>query len=154
MTAASAEAVELEAVSGDGEAVPGGDFLLKLFDFAVFELHDLAAVGADQMVVVTLVGDIVVLRLRAKMPRLRQAGFAKQVECAIDGREPQMRIFLRQLMIHFFRGDVFLLQEGLQDEFALARVLELVFAEVRFQRFHFFRMLGHRVRRSSFTNRH
>ena len=55
MTAASAEAVEFEAVRGNGETVPGGDFLLKLFDLAVFKLHDLSAVSANQMVVMTLV---------------------------------------------------------------------------------------------------
>ena len=47
MTAASAEAVEFKTVSRNSEAVPGRDFLLKLFDLAVFEFHDLAAVGAD-----------------------------------------------------------------------------------------------------------
>lgn len=57
-----------------------------------------------------------------------------------------MRVFLRQLMVHRFGGDVFLLEEGVKNEFALARVLQLVFAEVRFQRVHLFHMLGHRVR--------
>ncbi len=145
MTAAPAEAVELKAVGRDGEAVPGGDFLLKLFDLAVFEFHDLAAVGADQMVVVAFVGDVVVLRLRAEMARLRQAGFAKQVERAIDSRKPQMRVFFRQLMVHLFSGDMFLLEEGLENELALAGVFQLMFAEMRFERFHLFYMLGHSV---------
>ena len=43
-----------------------------------------------------------------------------------------MRVFLRQLMVHRFGSDVFLLEEGVKNEFALARVLQLVFAEVRF----------------------
>ena len=146
MTTASAEPVEFEAVSGNGEAVPGGDFLLKLFDLAVFKLHYLAAVGANQMIVMALVGNVVILRLRAEMPGLCQTCLTKEVERAIDGREPQMRVFLRQLVVHLFGGDVFLLQEGVKNEFALARVLQLVFAEVRFQRFHLFRMFGHRVR--------
>ena len=146
MTAASAEAVEFKAVSRNSEAVPGRDFFLEFFDLAVFKLHDFAAVGANQMVVVTLVGNVVILRLRAEMPGLRQSGFAKQVEGTVDGGEPQMRVFLRQLVIHLFGGDVFLLEEGVKNEFALARVLQLVFAEVRFQRFHLFRMFGHRVR--------
>lgn len=132
MTTASAEAVEFKTVSRNGEAVSGGDFLLELFDLAVFKLHDLAAVGANQMVVMTLVGNVVILRLRAEMPGLRQPGFAKQVEGTVDGGEPQMRIFLRQLVVHRFGGDVLLLEEGVKNEFALARVLQLVFAEVCF----------------------
>ena len=146
MTAASAEPVEFEAVSGNGKAVPGSDFLLKLFDLAIFKLHDLAAVGANQMIVMALVGNVVILRLRAEMPGLCQSCFAKKVEGTVDGREPQMRVFLRQLVIHLFSGDVFLLQEGVKNEFTLARVLQLVFAEVRFQRVHLFGMFRHRVR--------
>lgn len=146
MTAASAEAVEFKTVSRNSEAVPGCNFFLELFDLAVFKLHDLAAVGANQMVVMTLVGNVVILRLRTEMPGLRQSGFAKQVERTVDGGEPQVRVFLRQLVIHLFGGDVLLLEEGVKNEFALARILQLVFAEVRFQRFHLFRMFGHRVR--------
>ena len=95
MTAASTEAVEFKAVSGNSEAVSGRDFLLELFDLAVFKLHDLAAVGANQMVVMTLVGNVVILRLRAKVPSLCQPSFAKQVERTVDGGESQMRVFLR-----------------------------------------------------------
>ncbi len=146
MTTASAEPVEFEAVSGNGEAVPGGDFLLKLFDLAFFKLHDLAAVGANQMIVMALVGNVVILRLCAEMPGLRQTGFAKEIEGAVDGCESQMRVFLRQLVVHLFRGDVFLLEEGVEDEFTLTRVLQLVLAEMCFQRLHLFRMFGHRVR--------
>lgn len=146
MTTASAEPVEFKAVSRDGEAVSSRDFFLELFDLAVFKLHDLAAVGANQMVVMTLVGNVVILRLRAEMPGLCQTGFAKQVEGTVDGGKPQVRVFLRQLVIHLFGGDVFLLEECVKNEFALARVLQLVFAEMRFQRFHLFRMFGHRVR--------
>src|SRR3990167_5945377 len=105
MTAASTEAVEFKAVSGNGEAVPGGDFLLELFDLAVFKFHDLAAVGANQMIVMALVGNVVILRLRAEMPGLRQPRFAKEVEGAVNGCEPQMRVFLRQLVVHLFGGD-------------------------------------------------
>ena len=146
MTTASTEPVEFKAVSGNGETVPGRDFLLEFFDLAVFKFHDLAAVGANQVVVMALVGSIVILRLRAEMPGLRQTGFAKEVERAVDGCEPQMRVFFRQLVVHRFGSDVFLLEESVEDELTLARVLQLVFAEVRFQRFHLFHMFRHRVR--------
>ena len=63
MTAARAEAVELKSVGLDGKSVPGGDFFLKLFNFAVFKFDDLAATGADEVIVVALMGDVIVLRL-------------------------------------------------------------------------------------------
>ena len=77
MTAAGAEAVEFEAVGLDREAVACGDFFLKPFDVAIFEFHDLAAVGADQVIMMTLVRNVVVLGLRPEMPGLREARFAK-----------------------------------------------------------------------------
>ena len=146
MTAASTEAVEFKAVSGNSEAVSGRDSLLELFDLAVFKLHDLAAVGADQVVVVALVGNVVILGLRTEMPGLSQTCLAKEVERAIDSREPQMRVFLRQLVVHRFGSDVFLLEESVEDELTLTGVLQLVFAEVRFQRLHLFHMFRHKVR--------
>ncbi len=145
MTAAAAEPVEFEPVSGNREAVSSGDFLLELFDLTVFEFHDLPAIGADQMVVVALVGNVVILGLRAEMPGLCQTRLTKEVERAIDGREPQMRVFLRQLVVHLFGGDVLLLEEGVKNKLTLARILQLVFGEVRFQRVHLFRMFGHGV---------
>jgi hypothetical protein len=63
MPAAGAEAVELEPVGLNDEAVSGGDFFLQLFDLTIFKLDDLAAAGADEVIVVTLMGDVVVLRL-------------------------------------------------------------------------------------------
>lgn len=148
MTAARAEAVQFEAVRSDGEPVPGGDFFLQLLDLAVLELDDLLATGTNQVVVMPLVRDVVVLCLGAEMAGLRQAGFAKQVERAVDRGQAQMRVFLRQLVVHLFRRDVFLLEERFEDEFTLARVLQLVFSEVRLQRLHLFHMFGHRVRQT------
>ena len=63
MTAAGAEPVQLEPVRVDGKAIAGRDLLLQLLDLAIFEFDDLAAARADEMIVMTLVGDVVVLRL-------------------------------------------------------------------------------------------
>ena len=63
MTAAGAEPVEFKPVGLDGKAVARGDFLLQLFDLAIFEFHDLAAARADEVIVMALVGDVIVLRL-------------------------------------------------------------------------------------------
>ena len=146
MTAARTEAVEFEAVSLDRKAVAGGDFFLEALNVAVFKLHDLSAVGANKVVVMALVGNIVVLGLGAKVPGLCQTGFAKKIERAVNRRQSQMRIFSRKLVVHLFRRDVFLLEKGIEDQFTLSGKLQLMLSEMLFQPLHLFRMLGHRGR--------
>src|SRR5690349_1690431 len=126
MTAARAEAIELETVGCDRKTVPRGDFFLKALDVAVLKLHDLSAAGANEVVMVALVRHIVVLGLRAKVPSLGQAGLTKEIERAVNGGQPQVRIFSRQLMIHFFSRDVLLLQKGIENQFTLPRKFELM----------------------------
>lgn len=87
MTAARAESVELEAVSLNGKTVSRCHLFLKPLNVAVLELHDLPTAGADEMVMVALVGNVVVLGLSAEVPRLSQAGFAEKIERAINGRQ-------------------------------------------------------------------
>jgi hypothetical protein len=145
MTAARAETVKFEAVGLDRKAVTGSNLFLKALDVAVFELHDLSAAGANEVVVVTFVGDVVVLGLGAEVPGLGQAGFAKEIERPINCRQSQMRIFSRQLMIHLLRRDVLLLEKRIEDQFALAGELQLMLPEVLFQHLHLFRMSGHCV---------
>lgn len=140
MTTAGAETVELKTVCVDGEAVGRGDFFLEAFNVAIGEFHDLAAAGANEMVVMAFVGDVVILRLCAEVPRLREAGFAKQIQRAIDRGQPQMRIFFGELVIHLLGRDVFLFQKRVEDEFTLTGELQLMLAEVLFERLHFFRM--------------
>jgi hypothetical protein len=144
MTAAGAEAVQFEAVGLNGEAVFGSDFFLQAFNFAVFELDDLAAAGANQVVVVSFVGDVVILGLGAEMAGLSQAGFAKQIERAVDRGQAEMGVALRQLVIHRFRRDMFLAKKGAEDQFALAGELELMFGQVVFQGLHLFRISARR----------
>jgi hypothetical protein len=92
MTAAGAEPVEFEPVGGDRKTVLGRDLLLEPFDIAVFKFHDLAAAGADEMVVMALMGHIVILSLGPKVPRLSQSGFTEQVEGPVNGCKPEMGI--------------------------------------------------------------
>jgi hypothetical protein len=141
MTAARTEAVELKSVGLDGKSVPGGHFFLESLNVAIFKLHDLAAVGADEMIVVALVRDVVVLGLGAEVPGLREAGIAEQIERPVDCRESKVRIGLSQLMIHGLRGNVLLPEEGAQNQFTLAGELELMLAQVLSQGLHFFHML-------------
>ena len=132
MTAAGTEAVQFEAVGLDREAVARGDFLLKPFDVAIFKLHDFPADGADEVIVVAFMGDVVVLSLCTEVPGLRQTGFAKEIECAIDRGQAQVRIFPSELMVQLFRSDMFLLEKGVQNELALTGILELMLPQVIF----------------------
>jgi hypothetical protein len=141
MTAARTEAVELKAVGLDGKSVLGGDFFLEPLNFFVLKFHNLLAAGADKVIVVALVRDVVVLRLRAEVPGLCEAGIAEQIERPVDSRQPKMRIGLRQLVIHGLRGNVLLLEEGAQNQFTLAGELKLMLAQVLLQRPHFLDML-------------
>jgi hypothetical protein len=140
MTTAGTEPIKLETVGVDREPVRGGDFFLEAFNVAIGEFHDLAAAGTDEMVVMAFMGDVVVLRLGAEVPRLGEAGLAKQVEGAIDRGQAQMRIFFGELVVHLLSRDVFLLEKRVEDEFALTRELQLVLAKVLFERLHLFRM--------------
>ena len=141
MTAARTEAVELKSVGLDGKSVPGGHFFLEPLNFFVFKFHDLIAVGADEVIVVALVRDVVVLRLRAEVPGLCESGIAEQIERPVDCRKSKMRIGLSQLVIHGLRGNVLLPEESVQNQFTLACELELMLAQVLLQGLHFLHML-------------
>lgn len=141
MSAARTEAVELKSVSLDGKSVPGGHFFLEPLNFLVLKFHDLLAAGADEVIVVAFVRDVVVLRLRAEVPGLCEAGIAEQIERSIDCRESKVRIGLSQLVIHGLRGDVLLPEERAQNHFTLTGELELMLAQVLLQGPHFLHML-------------
>ena len=125
----------------DGKAVLDSHFFLESFNFLVLKFHNLLAAGADEVIVVTFVRDIVVLRLRAEVPGLCEAGIAEEIERSEDCRESEMRIGLCQLMIHRLCSDVFLPEEGVQDQFTLAGELELMLAQVFHQGLHFLDVL-------------
>ena len=109
MTAARAESIEFEAVSLDGKTVPRCHFFLKTLDVAVFELHYFSTACTNEMVMMALMRHIVVLGLSTEVPGLGQTRFAEEIERAVNSRKAQVRIFARQLVVHFFSRDVFLL---------------------------------------------
>jgi hypothetical protein len=143
MTAMGTLAVQLKLVRADREAMPGGNLILKPFDLLVLEFHDLSAPGADEVVVMALVGHVVVLRLGAEMPGLGQARFAEQIQCAVNGRQSDVRVFLGQKAVHLLGGDVLVLEERLQNVFALPGELELVLGEMVLQDADLLGKLGH-----------
>jgi hypothetical protein len=128
MTTARAETVELETVGLNDESIARGDFFLKLFNFAVFKLDDLAATGANEVIVVALMRDVIVLGLRPEVPGLGDSRIAKQVQCPVNGGQSEMWISFSQLVIHSFGRDMFLPEKRREDEFALAGELQLVLA--------------------------
>ena len=140
MTAARAESVELEAVSLDGKTVPRRHFFLKTLNIAVLKFHYFPTACANKMIMMALMRHIVVLGLSTEVPGLGQTRFAEEIERAVNGREAQVRIFARQLMVHRLGCDVFLLQKGIEDQFTLPRKFELVLSKMLLQDPHFFDM--------------
>lgn len=88
MTAARTEAVELKSVGFDGKSVSGGHFFLKPLNFFVFKFHDFFTAGADEVIVVAFVRDVIVFRLRAEVSGLCEARVAEQIERSVDSCEP------------------------------------------------------------------
>ena len=145
MAAARAETVEFQAVGLDHKAVFCRDFLLQPLNFAVLELDNHATAGADEMVVMAFMRDVVVLRLGAEVARLGDPCLAKEVQRAIDRREPEMRILLGKLMIHRLGRDVLLAKERRQDQFSLASQFQLMLRQMLTKHVHFFKAFAHRV---------
>lgn len=144
MTAARTEAIELEAVGLNGKTVPQCHFFLKMLNVAVLELHDLSAACANEMVMMALMRHIVVLRLSAEVPGLGQTRLAEEIQRAVNGRESEVRIFARQMVVHLFSRDVFLLQKGIKDQLTLPRKFKLVLPKMLLQDSYFFGIFGHR----------
>lgn len=117
--------------------------LLKALDFAILEFYDFAAAGADQMIMVSLMRYIIILRLRAEVPSLGQAGVTEEIQRAVNRRQTKMRILLGELVVHSFGGHMFLLEKCRENEFPLASQFQLMFGEMLPQRLHFFHTLVH-----------
>ena len=117
MTTVGAQPVEFQFMCLDYESILRRHLLLETLDLTILELHDLPAAGADQMIVVPFMRHVIILGLRAEVPGLGQAGLAKEIQCAVDRRQAEMRIFLRELVVHRFGRDMFLLEERRENEF-------------------------------------
>ncbi|CUS38654.1 hypothetical protein COMA2_50201 [Candidatus Nitrospira nitrificans] len=143
LATAGTETVELEAVGLDRKAVPGGHLFLEALNVAVLKLHNLSAAGANEVIVVAFVRDVVVLRLSPEVAGLSQTGFAEEIQRAVDGCQTQVRILAGQLVVHLLGRNMLLLEECVEDQFTLACELQLVLPEVFLQDTHFFDMFGH-----------
>jgi hypothetical protein len=143
MAATGAEAVELQSVGLDHKAVLRGDLFLQPFDLTIFKLHNSPAAGTDEVVVMALVRDIVVLRLRAEVSSLGDARLAEQIQGAVDCGKSQVGVLFGQLMVHRLGRDVFLSEECRQNQFSLPSQLQLVLGQVLAKHLHFFKRFTH-----------
>src|SRR5690348_11241949 len=124
--AGGAEAVQLQLVMGDGEAVLARHPVLELLDAFVLELGDVAAGGADEVVVVVAVQRRLVAGLRAlEVPRRGEAGVGEDLHGAVDGGGADAGVALLGLLHQLVHAQVAALgEEGVDDQVALPRRLE------------------------------
>ena len=98
--------VEVEAVVGETDIEFLGDLALTLFDHFVGELDHLAAVEADQVVVVLLGGQLEYRLATFEVVTGNDTGIIKLVENAIDGSETNLFTQVDQSFIEIFGAGV------------------------------------------------
>src|SRR5262245_3350931 len=103
-----------------------GDLVLFVLDHLAVKLDQCIALGADQMVVMLMV--VVVLVACATISQTlfaRQPAFMKQLQCAIDGREPDRGVFALDQIIQVFGAQVaFGLKKYFEYQLPLPRLLK------------------------------
>jgi hypothetical protein len=98
--------VEVEAVVGETDIEFFGDLALTLFDHFVGELDHLAAVEANQVVVVLLSGQLEYRLATFEVVTGNDTGIIKLVENAIDGSETNLFTQVDQSFIEIFGAGV------------------------------------------------
>ena len=145
MAATRAEAVQLQSVSLDDKAVLRRDLFLEPFNLTILELHNGATSGTDEVVVMAFVRDVIVLRLGPEVSGLGDAGLTEQIQSAVNSGEPQVRVFLGELVVHGLGRHVFLSKERRQDQLALAGQFQLMLGQMLTEHVHFFEGFAHIV---------
>jgi len=120
--------------------VSGGDLFLQFFNVAIFKFDNEPALRADHMIMMAFVGDVVVVRLRAEVTLLRNAGITEQVERPVQGGQADVRFVAAQCAVQRFRRHVLFLKKRIQDDFALFCHLEAMLGQVVLQARPFLRM--------------
>ncbi len=93
--AVAADSVNLEGVTGGVKAVLVSDLLFQFADFRREELHGDAALRTYHVMVAAAVELVLVTGDAVMKSHLTgQPAFGQQLECAIYGREPDLRILL------------------------------------------------------------
>ena len=109
-----AAGVEAKGVVGDGKAFGFGNRVLAFFDFGVVKLFDLAAVQADQMVVVFALVQLEHRLAAFKLAALQNAGLLKLHKHAVHRGQAHIGAFLEQHPKDVF-GRHMALQAALED---------------------------------------
>jgi hypothetical protein len=129
--------VQLEPVRLQLEPVLRRHLLLKSFDIGTFKLDDLGALVTDQMVMMLFLRDIVIDRFMiAEMALLRDTDLTQQVQCAVDGGQPDLRILPVYKLVQIFGRNVIRLKKGLEYHLPLLCELQLLFRKVILETFH------------------
>src|SRR5512141_724476 len=130
--AAAAAAEDVVAVAVDAEAQAGGDLLLDPLDLRALELDDLAAGPADEVVVVVAAQRRLEARLAAQQQFARQPGVLEELQGAVDGGAPDLRVAPLHHLEQVLHRDVLARpQEGVEDHLALRAALLAVLGEIR-----------------------
>src|SRR6266702_5774778 len=118
--------IQLQLVHLDEESVAVCHFSLKFFDGLVLELDDVAAAGADQMVVVLPLGHVLIPGLAvAKMDLIGDPRLGEQLQGAIDRGVADARVLGPQLQIELLDAHVALGgKEHIENNVPLAGRLE------------------------------
>ena len=120
--------------------VSGRDLFLQFFNVAVFKFDNEPALRADHMIMMAFVNDVVVVRLRAEVPLLRNAGITEQVERPVKGGQADVRFVAAKCAVQFLRRHVLFLKKRIQDDLALLRHLQAMLGQVVLQARPFLRM--------------
>ena len=91
----------------------------------------------------TFVRNVIVLSLRAEMPRLGQTGFTKKIECSVNSCQADVGILFGQQTIHLLCGDMFDFQKRAQYLLTLTGELELMLAQMFFENTDLFYVFAH-----------
>lgn len=102
------------------------DFILFVFDHLAVKLDQVAASGADQMIVVLVIVLVFVAATAIAHQFLaRQSAFDQQPKRAINRREADARIFSLDQLIKFLGARMaFGAEKDIEDQFALSRAFE------------------------------
>jgi hypothetical protein len=133
LAASVAVAVELVAVAEDLEVIALRDVLLRRLDHLAFELDDLPAANADQ-VVVMIVRDLVAGDAAFEVPLVGEPCLAKELHRPVDGRVADARVRLADPLEEFLARHVAdRLEKDLEDRLPLPGLLEALRLEVAVQ---------------------
>ena len=118
--------IQTQCMVGDGKALGLGDRLLAVFDFGVVKLFDLAAVKADQVVVVLAFVELVDRFATFKLAAREQTGLLELHQHTVNGGQADIDAFFQNQAVHILGAHVALpaFLEQLQDRQARHRRFE------------------------------